>query len=196
MMYVLVVSLDLVWSRPHKNCPLGQERESLLAMLGFGANNKNLLPIESRIAQIYLSSNAITINGDSVTYPRKPIAGITLPHKRLRWRRHSRPQGREDLDATTQVWQAPAQRHGATMLVQQHRRNDVVSHVQYLVVLAHVHRMDVVRAPVQQSSGRRSSWAGNPAVQRRPVCGVSSNLLAQLQTWEWSQEEERKRGGA
>jgi hypothetical protein len=29
-------------------------------MLGFGVNNKNLLPIEPRIAQIYLSSNDVS----------------------------------------------------------------------------------------------------------------------------------------
>jgi hypothetical protein len=31
-------------------------------VLGFGANNKNLLPTKPQIAQIYLSSNVVTIN--------------------------------------------------------------------------------------------------------------------------------------
>jgi hypothetical protein len=68
---------------------------------------KNLFPTEPRIAQIYLSSNAVTINWRSVTYPRRPIMGIMLPHKRWRWRRRSRPQGREDLDVTTPWRLAP-----------------------------------------------------------------------------------------
>jgi hypothetical protein len=45
------------------------------------------------------------INRDSKTYPCRPNAGISLPHKPWWWRRHSRPQGREDLDATTPVRQ-------------------------------------------------------------------------------------------
>jgi hypothetical protein len=51
-------------------------------LLGFGANNKNLLPTEPRISQIYLSSNVVTINRDSDTYPHRPNVGITPPHLR------------------------------------------------------------------------------------------------------------------
>jgi hypothetical protein len=79
------------------------------------------------LPKIYLCSNAVTIKGDAETYPRRPNTGITLPHKRWRWRWHSRPQGREYLDATTPV--------------QQHRWNDIVPHVQHLVVLVHVQCM-------------------------------------------------------
>jgi hypothetical protein len=45
--------------------------------LGFGADNKNIFPTEPQITQIYLSSNAVTINWRSETYPRRSIAGIT-----------------------------------------------------------------------------------------------------------------------
>jgi hypothetical protein len=43
---------------------------------------KKLLPTEPRIAQHLSRSNVVTINGDSVTYPCRPNAGITLSHKR------------------------------------------------------------------------------------------------------------------
>jgi hypothetical protein len=40
-------------------------------MLGFGANNKNLLPIEPQIAQdLSMYSNVVTMKGDAETYPR------------------------------------------------------------------------------------------------------------------------------
>jgi hypothetical protein len=77
-----------------------------------------------KLPKIYLCSNVVMINGDSVTYPCRPNAWITLSHKRWRWRRCSRPQGREDLDVVKPVWQ--------------HRHNDLVPHVQHLVVLVHV----------------------------------------------------------
>jgi hypothetical protein len=47
------------------------------------------------------NSNAITVNRSSDMYPHRPNEGIMLPHKRWRWRRRSRPQGREDLGAMT-----------------------------------------------------------------------------------------------
>jgi hypothetical protein len=70
--------------------------------------------MQPQIAQDLSISNAVMIKG-SVTYPGRPNVGITLPHKRWRWSRLSRPQCRVDPDATT--------------LVRQHRRNDLVPQV-------------------------------------------------------------------
>jgi hypothetical protein len=50
--------------------------------------------------------------------------------------------------------------------------------------ITHVWCIDVVRAPVQRSSGRRRTRTGNPPARRRPEGGVSSNSRAQLKTWE------------
>jgi hypothetical protein len=41
-------------------------------------------------------------------YPRRPNAGITLPHKRWWWSRRSRPQGRVDPGATNMAPQKVA----------------------------------------------------------------------------------------
>jgi hypothetical protein len=41
--------------------------------------------------------------------------------------------------------------------------------------------------------GRRRIGTKNPAMQRRPTCGVSSNSRAQFQTWELGQREKRRR---
>jgi hypothetical protein len=41
--------------------------------------------------------------------------------------------------------------------------------------------IDVVRAPVQQSNGRRKTRTENPATRRRPTHGVSSNSQAWIQ---------------
>jgi hypothetical protein len=72
---------------------------------------KKLFPTEPRIAEIYLSSSAVTINRDSDTYPHRPIAGITPLHMCWWWSRHSRPQGREELNVTM------PRRLGTTMMV-------------------------------------------------------------------------------
>jgi hypothetical protein len=60
----------------------GLSTDGMYLLLGFGADNKNLFPTEPQISQIYLFSNAVTINKDSDTYPRRPIMGITPPHMR------------------------------------------------------------------------------------------------------------------
>jgi hypothetical protein len=44
------------------------------------------------------TSNVVTVNRSSMTYPCSPNVTITLPHKCWRWRWRSRPQGREDLE--------------------------------------------------------------------------------------------------
>jgi hypothetical protein len=45
--------------------------------------------------------------------------------------------------------------------------------------------------PAEQQ--KKVNFAGNPAVRRRLELEVSFNLLTQFQTWEPSQEEERRR---
>jgi hypothetical protein len=74
------------------------------AMLGYDAENKKFLATRTWISQDLSTSNAVAIKG-SVTYPRRPNAGITLPHKRWWWSRHSRPQVRVDPDVTILVQQ-------------------------------------------------------------------------------------------
>jgi hypothetical protein len=144
---------------------------------------KKLLPTEPWIAQIYLSSNTVMINWRSVMYPRRPIARITRPHRHWWWSRRSRPQGREELDATM-PW-----RLGATMPVRRHRRTDIVPHVQYPIVLAHVRRTMTPfgSSPAEQQKKKCLDW--NPIAWWRPVWGESSNSLAWLQMWELSQKE-------
>jgi hypothetical protein len=102
-------------------------------LLGFGANNKNLLPTEPQISQIYLSSNAVTINRDSYTYPRRPNAGITPPHLRWWWSRCSRPQDHEELDTTMPQSHdasavALAQRHSVARAVRPSTRTRTAHH--------------------------------------------------------------------
>jgi hypothetical protein len=81
---------------------------------------KILLPTQPQIVQDLSSSNAVTINEDS----RRPNARITPLHMRWWWSRCSRPQCCEDLNVTIPV--------------RKHRCNDLVSHVQHLVVLVHI----------------------------------------------------------
>jgi hypothetical protein len=51
-------------------------------MLGFGVNNENLFCMQLQIAQDLPIRNVVTINGRSVTYPHRPNAVITPPHRR------------------------------------------------------------------------------------------------------------------
>jgi hypothetical protein len=97
------------------------------------------------LPKIYLCSNTATINGDSVTYPCRPNAGIALPHKSWRWRQRSRPQDREDLDMAIPV--------------RQHRRNDLVSHVQHLWYLyTYSEQWLLPDLGSSQDCGSRSVW--------------------------------------
>jgi hypothetical protein len=137
-------------------------------VLGFGVNNKKLLPTESRISQIYLSSNAVTINWRSVTYPRRPMAGITLPHKHWRWRRRNRPQGREDLDITmprrpgattprghdTSVT-TPAQRHSVAHTVPRSTRTCMAHHDSFRIQSSWAAEEEVFGLEVWQPDGIR-----------------------------------------
>jgi hypothetical protein len=121
------------------------------------------IPTEPWIAQIYLSSYAVTINRDSDTYPRRPNAGITLPHKCWWWSQRSRPQGREGLDVRM------PRRHGAMTPVWEYRRTDIVPHVQYLIVLAHVrHTMTPSgSSPAEQRKKKYLDWkSGSLTVSR------------------------------
>jgi hypothetical protein len=52
-------------------------RLGLIPLLGFGGNNKKLLPTEPQIAQIYLSSNVVMINRDLDMYPHRPNVDYT-----------------------------------------------------------------------------------------------------------------------
>jgi hypothetical protein len=65
-----------------------------------------------------------------------------------------------------------------------------VLQVQQLQGITHIWCIDVVRAPVQQSSRKRRTQTGNPAARWCPARGVSSNSRVQLQTWEPSQRGE------
>jgi hypothetical protein len=55
---------------------------NLLEVLGFGTNNKKKYCLQPQIAQDLSTSNVVTINRDSVMYPHRSNAGITLSHKR------------------------------------------------------------------------------------------------------------------
>jgi hypothetical protein len=142
----------------------------------------------SWIAHIYLSSNAVMINKDSDTYPRRPIAGIMPPHRRWWWSRCSWPEGHEELNATVPRHHdasvtALAHRHSATRVVPHSTRTRIAHHNSF--------RIQSSRAVEEEVFGLE-----NLAAWRRSVWGESSNSLARLQTRELSQREERKRGGA
>jgi hypothetical protein len=82
-----------------------------------------------------------------------------------------------------------SQCHGAPTPVQQHRRNDIILHMQHLRGITHIQCIYVIQSSVQQNSRRRRIWTRNLVARRRLTRGVSSNSLAQLQTWEPSQEK-------
>jgi hypothetical protein len=109
----------------------------------------------------------------SIIYIINTAPSITFPHKHWRWR-PSKPTSRS-CSLTARRRPAPQE--------------------QYLRGITHVRCIDVVRAPVQQSSGRRKTGTGNLAAWRCPTHGVSSNSRARLQTWELRQREERRRDG-
>jgi hypothetical protein len=50
---------------------------ALVPLLGFNAKISNL-----KLPKDLSTSNAVTVNSCLVTYPCRPNAGITLPHKR------------------------------------------------------------------------------------------------------------------
>jgi hypothetical protein len=113
-------------------------------------------------------------NGTATIFiPLKTECAWTFPHKRCRWRQ-PKPTSRS-CSHTSRRRPAPHERR--------------------LRGITHVRCIDVVWAPVQQSSGRRWIYTRNPAARWRPTWGVSFNSLTKLQTWEPSQEEDRKREG-
>jgi hypothetical protein len=118
------------------------------------------------------TSNAVMVNRSSATYPCRPNAGITLPHKSWRWRRCSRPQGREDLGATT-----PAPHNNTSTYL--HMYGD----------------HNVLRNPwSSRNCGSRRHWteSGNSAARR---CATVVWSLTYAALREAAQERERERGG-
>jgi hypothetical protein len=56
--------------------------QALIPLVGFDANNKNIILCNPELPKDLSTSNAVVVNISSDTYPRRPNAGITLPHKR------------------------------------------------------------------------------------------------------------------
>jgi hypothetical protein len=54
---------------------------ALIPLLGFDANNKNVFLHNPKLPKDLSTSNVVTVNSSSETYPRRPNTGITLPHK-------------------------------------------------------------------------------------------------------------------
>jgi hypothetical protein len=89
-----------------------------------------------------------------------------------------------------------SQRHDATMSVQQHWHNDVVPHVQYLIVLAHIGRtMTPSRSGSIQDCGSRSVWIQSriPAALRH--ASVESPSLWHSPSRSNTREREREENG-
>jgi hypothetical protein len=54
---------------------------ALIPLLGLDANNKKFILCNPKFPKDLSTSNAVTVNRSSDTYPRRLNAGITLPHK-------------------------------------------------------------------------------------------------------------------
>jgi hypothetical protein len=55
---------------------------ALIPLLGIDENNNFLFQRNPELPKDLSTSNAIMVNSSSETYPHRPNAGITLPHKR------------------------------------------------------------------------------------------------------------------
>jgi hypothetical protein len=118
-------------------------------------------------------SNDVTV-GVSHMYPRRPNTGIMLPHKRWRWSRRSRPQGREDLRAMTS---APHERH--------------------LYVLAHVWWPRWLPEPhFQPRCGSRQLWTGIWKLCNMTACRGDDSRLLHSPSGGHAGERERQRAVA
>jgi hypothetical protein len=127
----------------------------MLHLLGFGGNNKKIMCYTTPNMRKDLSiSNAVTVGVRTCTIVDQN-AEITLPHKRWRWRRRSRPQDHEDPGATT-----------------------LAPHEQHLRVLTHVQRQRwLPKSPFQPRCESTRLWTGIRKLQSTTACSDDDSLL-------------------